>query len=181
MPYLFCGILALSLILNQWVSTVATIYAVMSALQVKSALMSAVYRKALKMSCTTKQLYSSGEMVNLMSVDVENVHQFVKFSSLIMEIPLKLLIASIFLWNTLGISFLSGLAVMFLVVPLSYINGRILSMLQRKQMTVKDERLKIMDEIIHGIKVRFKVLMLWPIALPSSQALQNAVFHEDSA
>jgi ATP-binding cassette subfamily C (CFTR/MRP) protein 1 len=62
-------------------------------------------------------------------------------------------VALFLLWQTLGPSVLAGFFVMILLIPL---NGMIASksrMLQQKQMKEKDQRVKMMNEILQGMKV----------------------------
>ena len=68
--------------------------------------------------------------------------------------PLQITIAIYFLWQTLGPSVLAGLLVMILLIP---VNGAIAAkqrQWQMKQMKHKDSRVKTMNEILQGIKVR---------------------------
>ena len=67
--------------------------------------------------------------------------------------PLQIALSMYFLWQTLGPSVLSGLALMILLVP---INGAIAAkqrQFQVKQMKHKDSRVKSMNEILSGIKI----------------------------
>ena len=95
-----------------------------------------------------------GEIVNLVSVDS---HRFVDLAPFINELwsaPLTLLISLYFLWNTLGASVLGGLAVMILLVPLNIFIQKQNKQLVLRQMEAKDDRVKLMNEVLSGIKVR---------------------------
>ena len=68
--------------------------------------------------------------------------------------PLQIVASIFFLWKELGPSVLAGLLVMVLLIP---VNGAIAAkgrQFQIRQMKKKDERVKIMNEILQGIKVR---------------------------
>ena len=68
--------------------------------------------------------------------------------------PLQIAGAIFFLWQQLGPSVLAGLAVMVLLIPL---NGAIAAKTrnyQIRQMKEKDQRVKMMNEILSGIKVQ---------------------------
>ena len=58
-----------------------------------------------------------------------------------------------FLWQILGIAALTGLVAMIILVPINGIIATKLRSLTVKQMKTKDERLKMMNEILGGIKV----------------------------
>ena len=63
------------------------------------------------------------------------------------------MIAVYLLWDTLGPSVLAGVALLILLVP---VNGYLAwrqQKLQKQNLVYKDRRLKIMNEIIAGIKV----------------------------
>ena len=72
--------------------------------------------------------------------------------------------------NTLGVSFLAGVGVILALIP---INGRI-SVLARRaqvdQLLVKDERVKLMNEILAGMKVTcfLSLSVLLPLCLSVS-------------
>lgn len=54
----------------------------------------------------------------------------------------------------IGPSALAGLAVMVILVPINVIIANKIKALQVKQMKYKDERVKMMNEVLSGIKVR---------------------------
>jgi len=53
----------------------------------------------------------------------------------------------------MGVSILAGLGVMLLLIPSNILISRVARKLQVKQMGAKDLRLKMMNEILNGIKV----------------------------
>ncbi len=71
-------------------------------------------------------------------------------------------VALYFLHNTLGPSIFAGLAVMILMIPINgFVAGKVRS-LQMQQMVLKDNRVKLMSELLAGMKVNnSKVLTLF--------------------
>lgn len=68
--------------------------------------------------------------------------------------PLQIAGAIFFLWLQLGPSVLVGLLVMVLLIP---VNGAVAAksrQFQMRQMKEKDQRVKMMNEILQGMKVR---------------------------
>ena len=57
------------------------------------------------------------------------------------------------LYRELGASVFAGVGVMILLLPLNGMFGAIQRKFQIKQMAQKDERIKIMNEVLNGIKV----------------------------
>ncbi|XP_026315311.1 multidrug resistance-associated protein 1-like isoform X2 [Hyposmocoma kahamanoa] len=122
-------------------------------MRIKTAVTCAVYRKSLRMSCTARKESTIGEIVNLMSIDAPRFLEFTAYVNLIWSAPLQIALAVFFLWGILGPSVLAGLAVIIIFIP---INGLIINKveaLQVSQMQYKDERVKLMNEVLNGIKV----------------------------
>lgn len=122
-------------------------------MRIRTALIAAIYRKALRMSNAAKKESTVGEIVNLMSVDAQKFIDLTAYLNMIWSAPLQIVLALYFLWGVLGPSVLAGLAVMIILIPINgYIANRV-KVLQIKQMKNKDERVKLMNEILNGIKV----------------------------
>ncbi|KAL5281122.1 ABCC2.2 family protein [Megaselia abdita] len=122
-------------------------------LRIRTALINAIYRKALVISNTAKKESTVGEIVNLMAVDAQRFMDLTTYLNMIWSAPLQITLAIYFLWQILGASVLAGLAVMLLMIPINgWIANRI-KILQVNQMKYKDERVKLMNEVLSGIKV----------------------------
>lgn len=122
-------------------------------MRIRTALISAIYRKALRMSNAAKKESTVGEIVNLMSVDAQKFIDLTAYINMIWSAPLQIILALYFLWDVLGPSVLAGLAVMIILIPINgYIANRV-KVLQIRQMKNKDERVKLMNEVLSGIKV----------------------------
>nr|CAH7713756.1 unnamed protein product [Callosobruchus chinensis] len=122
-------------------------------MKIRTVLISAVYKKALRISSNVRKERTVGEIVNLMSVDTQRFAMMTIFINLLWSAPLQICLSLYFLWQELGPSVLSGLALMVLLIPLNgYIANKVKTM-QMKQMKSKDERVKLMNEILNGIKV----------------------------
>ncbi|KAL3981708.1 multi drug resistance-associated protein (MRP) [Acanthocheilonema viteae] len=125
----------------------------MLGMNVRSVLTNAVYIKALMLSNTARKNRTVGEIVNLMSVDVQRFQDIASFIMLFWSAPFQILLAIYFLWRLFGIAVIAGLTVLFATIPLtSYISLRMKSC-QGRQMKLRDERLKLMSEILNGIRI----------------------------
>ncbi|KAK9886064.1 hypothetical protein WA026_014848 [Henosepilachna vigintioctopunctata] len=120
---------------------------------IDTALVSTIYRKALKMSNSARKESTVGEIVNLMAVDAQKISGLTGFLHLVWSVPLRIVLSLYFLWNILGPSVLAGLAVMIIMSPINGFIANKLKKYQIKQMRNKDERAKLMNEIFNGIKV----------------------------
>nr|CAD7261608.1 unnamed protein product [Timema shepardi] len=108
---------------------------------------------ALRMSNNARKESTVGEIVNLMSVDAQRFVEITLFICLLWSAPLQIGVALYFLWRILGPSALAGLGMMIIFIPLNGVIASRVKTIQIRQMKSKDERIKIMNEILNGMKV----------------------------
>ncbi|XP_056010332.1 multidrug resistance-associated protein 1-like isoform X2 [Ostrea edulis] len=122
-------------------------------MRMRSALIAAVYKKSLTMNNEARKTSTVGEIVNLMSVDCQRMQDLSGYLWMIWSAPVQITLAMYLLWMQLGPSVLTGLALMVLLIPVN----ALISMKQRKLqidlMKLKDKRLKLMSEVLNGMKV----------------------------
>ncbi|XP_043526935.1 multidrug resistance-associated protein 1 isoform X6 [Frieseomelitta varia] len=122
-------------------------------LRIRTALIAAIYRKALRISNSARKESTVGEIVNLMSVDAQRFMDLTAYINMIWSAPLQIILALYFLWDILGPAVLAGLAVLLILIPINVLITNRLKTLQIRQMKHKDERVKLMNEVLNGIKV----------------------------
>ncbi|XP_011601661.2 ATP-binding cassette sub-family C member 2 [Takifugu rubripes] len=122
-------------------------------MKVRTAIMAAVYKKALLVSNDARKESTVGETVNLMSADAQRFNDVVNFIHLLWSCPLQIILSIVFLWLELGPSVLAGLVVMVLMVPINGLIATKARNFQVENMKFKDSRLKIMNEILNGMKI----------------------------
>ncbi|XP_073541128.1 ATP-binding cassette sub-family C member 2 [Phyllobates terribilis] len=122
-------------------------------MRVRTTLTAAVYKKALTVSNAIRKESTVGETVNLMSADAQKFMDLTNFIHLIWSSPLQIAISVVFLWEELGPSVMAGLGVMILLIPINAVLATKSKTFQMKNMENKDKRLKIMNEILNGIKI----------------------------
>lgn len=88
-----------------------------------------------------------------MSVDAQTFMDLTTFLNMLWSAPLQIILALFFLWKNLGPSVLAGVAVMVLLIPFNAFIAMKTRTYQVEQMKYKDERIKLMNEILNGIKV----------------------------
>ncbi|XP_074202385.1 multidrug resistance-associated protein 1 isoform X2 [Camelus bactrianus] len=133
-----------------------------SGMRIKSAVIGAVYRKALVITNAARKSSTVGEIVNLMSVDAQRFMDLATYINMIWSAPLQVILALYLLWLNLGPSVLAGVAVMILMVPLNAVMAMKTKTYQVAHMKSKDNRIKLMNEILNGIKVL--KLYAWELA-----------------
>ena len=67
--------------------------------------------------------------------------------------PIQSVLIIYFLWEPLGLACLSGLAVIILFIPFQGIMGRMFQTVRRKTAHLTDTRIRLMSEIISGMRV----------------------------
>uniref|UniRef100_A0A8C2YX51 ATP-binding cassette, sub-family C (CFTR/MRP), member 10 n=1 Tax=Cyclopterus lumpus TaxID=8103 RepID=A0A8C2YX51_CYCLU len=145
---LFAATLLSSLLQNVFSFEVSKV-----ALSARAALVSAVYGKALQVSGCSLAGTALGEVVNLMSTDVDRVVNFFGSFHELWSMPLRFAVTLYLLHLQVGVAFLGGLGVALLLVPLNKVlASRILSN-NRHMLGHKDSRVKLMTEVLFGIRV----------------------------
>ncbi|CAG0884511.1 unnamed protein product [Darwinula stevensoni] len=86
-------------------------------MQIRVACGSLIYRKALKLSKGALGRTTVGQMVNLLSNDVNRFDQSVIFLHYLWVGPIQAAITTAILWSELGVSCLSGIAILILFIP----------------------------------------------------------------
>ncbi|XP_038183156.1 ATP-binding cassette sub-family C member 2 [Arvicola amphibius] len=122
-------------------------------MSVRTTVMASVYKKALKLSNLARRQYTVGETVNLMSVDAQKLMDVTNYFQLTWSTVLQIVLSIFFLWRELGPSVLAGVGIMVLLIPVNAVLATKNRKIQVKNMKYKDKRLKIMNEILSGIKI----------------------------
>uniref|UniRef100_A0A3B5QTI6 Canalicular multispecific organic anion transporter 2 n=1 Tax=Xiphophorus maculatus TaxID=8083 RepID=A0A3B5QTI6_XIPMA len=128
-------------------------YCFVTGMNVRTALIGAIYRKSLVITNAAKHSSTVGEIVNLMSVDAQRFMDLTTFLNMLWSAPLQIMLALYFLWQNLGPSVLAGVAVMVMLIPFNAVIAMKTRAYQVEQMQHKDARIKLMNEILNGIKV----------------------------
>ncbi|NWU95688.1 MRP1 protein, partial [Upupa epops] len=122
-------------------------------LRLKTAVTGLVYRKILVMSHAARKAATVGEIVNLVSVDVQKLMDLIIYFNGTWLAPIRIIICFFFLWQLLGPSALTSVAVFLFLLPLNFVITKKRSQFQNTQMKYKDERAKLTNAILSDIKV----------------------------
>lgn len=130
----------------------AYFFKVMSvALRAESGTISAIYEKALK---TAKgEGGTSGEVVNLQSVDADRIGDTIPYLHVLWSGPLQIVIAIFLLYRQLGPSTLVGVGIIVLLIPLNAVIAKIDAKLEGELMEERDVRGKRTEELWRGISI----------------------------
>uniref|UniRef100_A0A8D0F9M8 Canalicular multispecific organic anion transporter 2 n=1 Tax=Strix occidentalis caurina TaxID=311401 RepID=A0A8D0F9M8_STROC len=128
-------------------------YCFVTGMRLRTGITGVIYRKSLVITNSAKRSSTVGEIVNLMSVDAQRFMDLMTFLNMLWSAPLQIFLALYFLWEALGPSVLAGVAVMVLLIPFNSAIAMKTRAFQVEQMRYKDSRIKLMNEILGGMKV----------------------------
>ncbi|XP_063223955.1 ATP-binding cassette sub-family C member 4-like [Bacillus rossius redtenbacheri] len=123
-------------------------------MRVRVACCSLVYRKVLRLSQRATGMTTTGQVVNLMSNDVNRFDRLPLLLHYLWILPVQTVVITHLMWRSVGAAALVGVGTLFAqTVPVQGYVSRIISKLRMKIATRTDERVKLMNEIISGIQV----------------------------
>lgn len=150
---LYAGTLFLLSLIQSIITTREAYVTSINVMRVRTCTTSAVYRKTLRLSSQGKKNYTTGQIVNFMAVDTQRMADFIESLNNLWAAPIQLIISMILLYQQLGFAIFAGLGVMLINIP---VNGWVAIKLrdfQKIVMQYKDRRIKLLSQIINGIKI----------------------------
>lgn len=119
-----------------------------------------IYKKSLKLSKSALAQTTIGQIVNLLSNDVNRFDRSLQFPQFILCGPISTIIVTVILylqpgWSSpaFGNQVLPGIAILLLYIPLQAVLGKAFTSLRVKTATLTDERVRIMNEFVKAMKV----------------------------
>uniref|UniRef100_A0A182K606 Uncharacterized protein n=1 Tax=Anopheles christyi TaxID=43041 RepID=A0A182K606_9DIPT len=110
-----------------------------------------IYRKILRLSNTTDGL--SGTVINLMANDVSRFDYAVIFLHDLWKGPVELVIVAVLVYREIGPAGLIGIGFLLLFIPIQAWLGKKSAGFRMKAALATDERVRLTNEIMHGIQV----------------------------
>lgn len=125
----------------------------LTGLRVRTAIVAAVYRKALLLAASERYSRTTGEITNLVAVDAQRLQDLTTYLHALWYSILQIFLSLWLLWRLLGPSCLGGLAVILLIMPLTKIVAQWMGEKQKRLMVAKDDRVQINNEVLGSMKV----------------------------
>ncbi|KAF9329230.1 hypothetical protein BG006_007662 [Podila minutissima] len=122
-------------------------------MHIRAGLVTAIYQKSLRLSNSARQEFTVGEIVNHMSIDAQRVQDLVTYLHVVWSGLFQIAIALYLLYDTMGWAIFAGVAIMICTIPLNARLSVYMKNFQQQQMKNKDTRIKLMNEILNGIRV----------------------------
>lgn len=121
-------------------------------MRIRSALTSTIYKKSLILSSEGRAQKSTGDIVNLMSVDTQRVSDLTQYGQIVWSAPFQIILCLASLYQLVGLSMIAGVVIMIIMIPINAFVSRIMKNNQKMQMKNKDARTRLMTEILSNIK-----------------------------
>ncbi|ODV94274.1 hypothetical protein PACTADRAFT_17990 [Pachysolen tannophilus NRRL Y-2460] len=124
----------------------------MTSLSAKSGLMRLIYDKALLLSPEAKKERTTGDIVNLLSVDVGIIQTMLEDMQFFVIAPIKFILCLISIYYLLGNAVWGGVLALFIIMPINtYLTNKI-RIYETLQMDFRDKRTGIVNEILSSMK-----------------------------
>ncbi|XP_022093078.1 multidrug resistance-associated protein 4-like isoform X2 [Acanthaster planci] len=125
----------------------------LTGMMIRTACSALVFRKALKLSNVALGETAVGQLVNILSNDVNKFDQVFLFLTYLWIAPIQLTVMIVLCWREIGVSCLAGISVIILMAPFQVYTGKLFSKLRSKTALLSDARLRVMNEVISGMRV----------------------------
>uniref|UniRef100_A0A8C6V795 ATP-binding cassette sub-family C member 10 n=2 Tax=Elapinae TaxID=42168 RepID=A0A8C6V795_NAJNA len=122
-------------------------------LTVRTAVISAIYQKALRVNGSSLASFTTGEIVNFMSTDTDRLVNFCFSFHELWSLPFQFAVTLYLLYQQVGIAFLGGLALAVLLVPINKVIANCIMEKNKEMLKHKDIRVKLMTELLGGMRV----------------------------
>nr|QFR37211.1 ABC transporter [Cyberlindnera americana] len=121
-------------------------------MNIKSSLTATIYKKSLKLSNEARSEKATGDIVNLMSVDTQRIQDLANMGAILWSGPFQIILCLYSLHGLLGNSMWVGVVIMIILIPFNSVVMRYMKTLHKQQMKNKDERTRVIGEILNNIK-----------------------------
>ncbi|XP_060852278.1 LOW QUALITY PROTEIN: probable multidrug resistance-associated protein lethal(2)03659 [Rhopalosiphum padi] len=112
-----------------------------------------IYKKALRLKVNSLDQTSTGQILNLISNDVNRFDTTLVLIPFLLLGPIETVVVTYFLWQEVGVSSILGVATMIMFIPLQLWLGSKTSEIRLKTNKRTDERVHLINEIISGLQV----------------------------
>jgi ABC-type multidrug transport system fused ATPase/permease subunit len=112
-----------------------------------------IYNKGLTLSNQSKQGQTSGEIINIMTVDADRIGEFSWYMHDPWLILLQVGLALLILYQNLGLASVAAFVATIVVMLINYPLGRLQETFQDKLMDSKDKRMRATTEILRNMRI----------------------------
>ncbi|KAM4537961.1 ATP-binding cassette subfamily C member 4-like [Fundulus diaphanus] len=128
-------------------------YVQRAGMKIRVAMCHMIYRKALSLSSSAMGKTTTGQIVNLLSNDVNKFDEVTIFLHFLWVGPLQAAAVVGLLWEEIGPSCLAGMVVLLFLMPTQTMFGKLFSKFRSKTAVLTDSRIRTMNEVVSGMRI----------------------------
>ncbi|KAJ0062303.1 hypothetical protein NL108_007506, partial [Boleophthalmus pectinirostris] len=128
-------------------------YVQRTGMKIRVAMCHMIYKKALCLSSAAMGKTTTGQIVNLLSNDVNRFDEVTIFLHFLWVGPLQAAAVVGLLWAEIGPSCLIGMVVLMFLMPTQTMFGRLFSKFRSKTAILTDSRIRTMNEVVSGMRI----------------------------
>ncbi|EDM07279.1 ATP-binding cassette, sub-family C (CFTR/MRP), member 6, isoform CRA_d [Rattus norvegicus] len=121
-------------------------------MRLRTAITGLVYRKVLVLSSGSRKSSAAGDVVNLVSVDVQRLVESILHLNGLWLLFLWIIVCFVYLWQLLGPSALTAVAVFLSLLPLNFFITKKRSFHQEEQMRQKASRARLTSSMLRTVR-----------------------------
>ena len=123
------------------------------AIFIRTSVSTLLFNKALTISAAGRAQTSTGQVVNMMSNDTQQLQRFLQFFGFTLVAPIQIIISLILIYRQVGNATWVGIGFMFCLIPVNGVVFSNVSKMRRKVLKYSDARVKMINEILAGIRI----------------------------
>ncbi|CAG2103694.1 unnamed protein product, partial [Medioppia subpectinata] len=145
--------IVLAAIANMFITHLNSTHNSKVGVRIRAACCALIYRKSMRLSHSSLGQTTVGQILNIMSNDVNRFDAFASNSRSLFVAPLQAAIVLYLLWSHLRWACLTGMGILVLFIPFQVLMGRMFRTIRQKTAKLTDSRIRLMQEIIAGMRV----------------------------
>ncbi|KAK3603062.1 hypothetical protein CHS0354_015755 [Potamilus streckersoni] len=122
-------------------------------LKIRTVIVTTIYGKSLSVSSVSINKFSTGQITNFMSTDSDRIVNFCPSFHNVWSLPFQIAVSLFLLQQQVGLAFLAGLGFAILLIPINRWLAIKIGKLSNDMMEQKDGRVKVMNEVLFGMRV----------------------------
>ncbi|CAL8289846.1 unnamed protein product [Lota lota] len=122
-------------------------------MKIRVALCHMIYKKALRLSNSATGKTTTGQIVNLLSNDVNKFDDLTIYLHYLWMGPIQVAVVVALLWQEIGPSCLVGIGLLIILMPMQTLFGRLFSTFRSKTAVLTDSRIRTMNEVVSGMRI----------------------------